>query len=82
MRIKNHPILHFTHGNTVTFTFEGKQMEGYSGEPIAAALAAAGIKVLSYSRKLRRPRGFFCAIGNCLLSYEGEWHSECPNLRY
>ena len=65
MRIKNHPILHFTSGNTVTFTFEGRQMEGYSGEPIAAALAAAGIKVLSYSRKLRRPRGFFCAIGNC-----------------
>ena len=65
MRIQNHPILHFAHGKAVTFTFEGKQMEGYSDEPIAAALAAAGIKVLSYSRKLRRPRGFFCAIGNC-----------------
>jgi hypothetical protein len=42
MRIKNHPILHFAPGNTVTFTFEGKQMEGYSGEPIAAAFTAAG----------------------------------------
>ena len=65
MRIQNHPILNFTHGRCVTFTFEGKQMKGYDDEPIAAALVASGIKVLSHSRKLRRPRGFFCAIGNC-----------------
>ncbi len=65
MRIKEHPILDFKHDKKVIFTFEGQKMEGYKDEPIAAALVAAGIKVLSYSRKLKRPRGFFCAIGNC-----------------
>lgn len=79
MRIQNHPILNFQHKNKVTFIFEGNKMEGYDDEPIAAALVAAGIKVLSYSRKLRRPRGFFCAIGNCsscLMKVNG-----IPNVR-
>lgn len=65
MRIKEHPVLRFQPGKKVSFTFEGKKLEGYEDEPIAAALVAAGIKVLSYSIKLKRPRGFFCAIGNC-----------------
>ena len=65
MTIKEHPILNFQPGKKVAFTFEGKKLEGYDNEPIAAALVAAGIKVLSYSLKLKRPRGFFCAIGNC-----------------
>ena len=63
MRITDHPVLEFEHGPKVQFTFEGKTYEGYEGEPIAAALHAAGVK------KLRehdgRPRGLFCAIGNC-----------------
>jgi len=65
MRIKNHPILEFKHGKKVNFTFQGRKLEGYDNEPIAAALVASGIKVLSYSRKLKRSRGFFCAIGKC-----------------
>ena len=63
MRITDHPVLDFEHGKKVRFKFEGKTYEGYEGEPIAAALHAAGV------RKLRehhdRPRGLFCAIGNC-----------------
>jgi len=54
-------------------------LEGYNDEPIAAALVAADIKVLSYSRKLKRPRGFFCAIGkcsSCLMTVNG-----IPNVR-
>lgn len=65
MRIQSHPILEFKKGNRVTFFFEGRPVEGYEGEPIAAALHAAGIKVLRHSVKLNRPRGFFCAIGKC-----------------
>jgi predicted molibdopterin-dependent oxidoreductase YjgC len=79
MRIKKHPILEFKHGDKVSFTFQGDKMEGYSDEPIAAALVASGIKVLSYSRKLKRPRGFFCAIGkcsSCLMTVNG-----IPNVR-
>ncbi len=65
MRIKDHPILSFQPARTVTFTFEGRTLEGQEGEPIAAALHNAGIKVLRHSPRLNRPRGFFCAIGNC-----------------
>ncbi|MBS3975936.1 MAG: (2Fe-2S)-binding protein [Syntrophomonadaceae bacterium] len=65
MRITRHPILDFQRGDKVSFIFDGRQLEGFAGEPIAAALHAAGIKVLHHSHKLKRPRGFYCAIGNC-----------------
>ncbi|MCD6501972.1 (2Fe-2S)-binding protein [bacterium] len=79
MRIKNHPILEFKRGPKVAFTFDGKRLEGYAGEPIAAALHDAGVMTLSYSIKRKRPRGFFCAIGHCsscLMEVDGR-----PNVR-
>jgi predicted molibdopterin-dependent oxidoreductase YjgC len=63
--IVKHPILKFERGKKVKFYFEGQELEGYENEPIAAALHAAGVRVLSYSEKLHRPRGFFCAVGKC-----------------
>jgi len=65
MRITNHPILNFEKKKTFTFTFDGKPVQARVGDSIAAALHDAGIKVLSYSPRLGRPRGFFCAIGKC-----------------
>ncbi len=79
MRIEEHPILSFKKGPKVKFTFDGQQYEGYEGEPIAAALHAAGVKVLGHSHNLGRPRGFYCAIGNCsscLMVVDGK-----PNVR-
>ncbi|MHB8947254.1 MAG: (2Fe-2S)-binding protein [Bacillota bacterium] len=79
MRIVEHPILDFKPGRLVRFTFEGRELEGFEGEPIAAALHAAGVRVLRKSAKLHRPRGFFCAIGNCsscLMVVDG-----VPNVR-
>ncbi|UCF71533.1 MAG: (2Fe-2S)-binding protein [candidate division WOR-3 bacterium] len=63
--IELHPILQFTHAKKVRFMFEEEELEGYENEPIAAALHAAGVRVLSYSEKHKRPRGFFCAVGKC-----------------
>lgn len=63
--IDEHPILKFERGKKVKFFFEGKELEGYEGLPIAAALHAAGIRVLSISERYSRPRGFFCAVGKC-----------------
>lgn len=63
--IEKHPILQFTRGAKVKFIFEGKELEGYENQPIAAALHAAGVRVLSYSEKHNRSRGFFCAVGKC-----------------
>ena len=78
-RITNHPILDFKEDRPVRFTFDGKELEGYEGEPIAAALHASGVRVLRESPELKRPRGFFCAIGNCsscLMTVDGR-----PNVR-
>ncbi|RKZ33640.1 (2Fe-2S)-binding protein [bacterium] len=79
MRIEKHPILDFERGKKVAFKFEGKTMYGYEGEPIAAALHDNGVKVLRYSIRHNRPRGFFCAIGrcsSCLMEVDG-----IPNIR-
>ena len=63
--INEHPILEFERKNKVKFYFEDKEIEGYEGEPIAASLHANGIRILSYSVRYERPRGFFCAVGKC-----------------
>ena len=65
-RIEEHPILGVVgKGRKVSFSFDGKEIEGYEGEPIAAALKAAGVMVHRYTRKEHKPRGIFCAIGRC-----------------
>ncbi|MCM1552314.1 MAG: (2Fe-2S)-binding protein [Butyrivibrio sp.] len=65
-RIEEHPILGAPQkGRMVTFSFDGKEIEGYEGEPIAAALKAAGVMVHRYTQKEHKPRGIFCAIGRC-----------------
>ncbi len=72
-RIEKHPILSFPQGRRVRFWFEGRELEGYEGEPIAAALIAQGIKVFRITKKGRR-RGFFCAVGkcsSCLMTVDG-----------
>lgn len=78
-RISSHPVIEFARGREIEFTFEGMPVPGYEGEPIAAALHAAGVFTLSHSPRLNRPRGFFCAIGNCsscLMEVDG-----APNVR-
>jgi len=65
MRIKEHPILSFDRKKQIHFTFNGKDLVGYEGDTIAAALHDNGVMHFSNSIKLKRPRGFYCAIGNC-----------------
>ena len=79
MRIKEHPILSWDKGKKIKFYFEGEELEGYENETIAAALHANGIRVLRESEELHRPRGLYCAIGNCsscLMVVDG-----LPNVR-
>lgn len=79
-RIEEHPILGKPEkGKKVTFSFDGKSVEGYEGEPIAAALKAAGLMVHRYTAKQHKPRGIFCAIGrctDCVMVVDGK-----PNIR-
>lgn len=79
MRIENHPVLTFETGKELCFTYNGVDMKGYESDTIASALHANGIKELSHSEVDHRPRGFYCAIGNCsscLMEVDGE-----PNVR-
>lgn len=79
-RIENHPILGASEkGKLVKFLFDGKEYEGYEGEPIAAALKASGLMVHRYTKKEHKPRGIFCAIGrctDCVMVVDGK-----PNVR-
>lgn len=79
-RIALHPILGVPEkGRPVKFTFDGKTLEGYEGEPIAVALKANGVMVHRYTKKGHQPRGIFCAIGrctDCVMVVNGE-----PNIR-
>jgi predicted molibdopterin-dependent oxidoreductase YjgC len=80
MRIQEHPILGvYQKGKPVSFTFDGKTLEGYEGEPVALALKAAGVHIHRYTKKLHKPRGIFCAIGrctDCVMVIDGK-----PNVR-
>ena len=79
MRMEEHPVLEFDRGEKVTFFYNGQPVEGYTTETIAAALHAAGVRKLGESSQLHRPRGLFCAIGNCsscFMNVDGE-----PNVR-
>ena len=63
----------------VTFYFDGHEYTAYSGDTIASALTAAGVKILSRSFKYHRPRGLLCCAGhcpNCLVQVGDE-----PNVR-
>lgn len=49
----------------MNLTFDGESYRAYAGEPVAVALYAAGVRVLSRSIKYHRPRSFFCLNGHC-----------------
>ena len=66
LRIEEHPILGVPQkGRLVSFMLDGKEAEGYEGEPIAVSLKAMGKTVHRYTKKEHKPRGIFCAIGRC-----------------
>ena len=59
-------------GDPVTIFFDGKPVQSYKGETIAAALMASGILI---SRTVEdRPLGIYCNIGvchSCLMKVNG-----------
>lgn len=79
-RIEEHPILGAQKkGREIIFTYDGQEMRGFEGEPIAAALRAAGVMVHRYTAKEHQARGIFCAIGrctDCVMVVDGK-----PNIR-
>ena len=79
-RIDDHPALGPAPvAATLTFTFDGAPVTARDGEPIAAALLAAGIRVFRTMPESGEPRGGFCFVGrctDCLVVVDGR-----PNVR-
>ncbi|MEL6683983.1 MAG: sarcosine oxidase subunit alpha family protein [Pseudomonadota bacterium] len=68
---------------TVTFTFDGRKLQGVPGEPVAAALLANEIKLVARSFKYHRPRGVMSAGSeeqNALVTV-GSGAQTVPNVR-
>ncbi|MGB9686243.1 MAG: FAD-dependent oxidoreductase [Rectinema subterraneum] len=65
-RIENHPILQSRKDRRqIRFYFDGDEIAGFEGEPVASALIALGHHVFSYHHKDGAPQGLFCANGQC-----------------
>jgi len=63
----------------MTITVNGRPVEAYPGESIAAVLMAAGRRVFRQTPLGHSPRGFFCGMGicfDCLVTVDG-----MPNVR-
>ena len=65
-RVTDHAILGVLPATSVAlFTFDGVEIEGRAGEPIAAALLAAGIRVFRTMPRFGDARGCYCMVGRC-----------------
>lgn len=75
-RILDHPALGPCPAMaTVTFSLDGRPVEGREGEPLAAALVAAGIRVFRTMPRTGEARGGYCFVGrcsDCLVIVDGE----------
>ncbi len=66
-RIASHPVLGpLPAGRAVRFTFDGRLIDAFEGESIAAALLANGVRKLRVHEEKGTPRGIYCNIGHCM----------------
>lgn len=52
-------------GAAVTLKVDGQPLPARRGQTVAAAMLAAGLRVLRHTRRAGKPRGLFCAMGVC-----------------
>ena len=63
-----------TAGATVTLILNGAPLAARRGQTVAAAMLAAGRRVLRYTRRAGKPRGLYCAMGvcfDCVMTIDG-----------
>ncbi len=65
MRIESHPILPIEDAEWISFRWHGDSLTARTGETIAAALLAHGIRIFGHHPKDGSPQGLFCANGQC-----------------
>jgi predicted molibdopterin-dependent oxidoreductase YjgC len=80
MRVTKHPILGDDKRELdACIVVDGKRVSAITGEPIAAALLAAGIRKFRVTPRYGNARGLFCGIGRCIdcvMTVDGQ-----PNVR-
>jgi sarcosine oxidase subunit alpha len=64
-RITHHPILGSASAPDLELTWRGEPLPARTGETIAAALSAAGVRVFGHHARDGSPQGLFCANGQC-----------------
>jgi len=68
---------------TLNFTFDGKDYQGFEGDTLASALLRAGVKVVARSFKYHRPRGIMGAGSeepNALVEIHAQNHMGSVNF--
>ncbi len=66
------PVL--ARGQKIEIFIDGRPVEAYAGETIAAVFAAEGIRTFRHTTKRGEPRGLFCGMGvcyECLVTVDG-----------
>lgn len=61
-------------GKAVDVQVDGRQVEAFEGETIAAVLLANGIRRFRRTRQGNKPRGIYCGMGvcfDCLVTVDG-----------
>jgi sarcosine oxidase subunit alpha len=71
-RLENLPTMRVHPEQSLSFTFSGKTFKGRSGDTIATALYAGGVRIFSRSLKYHRPRGLY--------SLDGESSNTCMDV--
>jgi sarcosine oxidase subunit alpha len=62
------------YGRLLKIQVDGKPVEAYEGETVAAAMLAAGIRIFRLSARNQEPRSLFCGMGvcyECLVKVDG-----------
>jgi len=70
-------------GRAAKIIFNGRSLEAFEGEMLAAALMAAGVVLLRTSPRAGTPRGAFCLMGvcqECLVLIEGKVRQSCMTV--
>lgn len=52
-------------GQLLTLIVDGKSIEAFEGETVAAALLSAGITTFNLSHNHKKPRSIYCGMGVC-----------------
>nr|MDJ0986532.1 FAD-dependent oxidoreductase [Desulfobacterales bacterium] len=71
-RLENLPTLRIHPEKTLEFRYRKKKLKGLSGDTVASALYANGIRIFSRSLKYHRPRGLY--------SLDGESSNTCMQV--